>query len=128
LSEYSDPEEWQELHYFQEEEEEENDNDKPPERGLPSGSTHLNPEEAASSATSAELRISCMNDTIHSILTIMTQFMVMPWYQRNASRRKIEMMLATMERMRQLLILNKTDSYLARRILRTMAVGRNMHE
>ena len=126
LSECSDPEEWQELHHFQEEEE--SDDDKPPERGLPSGSTHLNPEEVAGSETRVELRISCMNDTIHSILTIMAQFMVMPWYQRNASRRKIEMMLATMERMRQLLILNKTDSYLARRILRTMSVGTNMHE
>ena len=84
LSECSDPEEWQELHHFQEEEEE-SDDDKPPERGLPSGSTHLNPEEVAGSEMRVELRISCMNDTIHSILTIMAQFMVMPWYQRNAS-------------------------------------------
>lgn len=108
------------LHHFSGESE---DDDKRPERGIPSGSTHLNPEEE-----NPELKVSCMNHTIHSILTIMAQLMVMPWHQRNASRRKAEMMLITMERIRQLLLLNKADSYLARRILRTMSVGAPLEE
>ena len=112
LREVNDPEEWMMIHQRVEET---SDEDEPPERGLPSGSTYLNPAEDDRLTTGGfpEERARCMNDTIHSILTIMAQFLVMPWYQKYARGWKQDTMLRTLERMRQLLILNRTDTFLA---------------
>ena len=122
LCEVSEPELWMTIHHRVEET---TDEDEPPEAGLPSGSTYLNPAENDNLTTGGfpEERVRCMNDTIHSILTIMAQFLVMPWYQKDTRGWKQTMMLRTLERLRQMLILNRTDTYLARRILRSMRFG-----
>ena len=82
LCEVCDPDEWMSIRDHVEE----SSDEEAPEKGLPSGSTHLNPAEVAGLAAGGfpEDRVRCMNDTIHSILTIMAQFVVMPWYQRKA--------------------------------------------